>query len=156
MTGYLHCVTLCWPLCAVTMGSTLWIRGKCINTSGVVFHPKPMTVALSNLYHFHWIFGCMYNSAPMNRNCEALILILRHCWGAVEPFFVSVCGSLWRVPVNIVIYDPIIWAMGPLCKILPLIGFSDELGFNSFMIAVDGQDSCFVALLSKVRIAFHS
>jgi len=39
---------------------------------------------------------------------------------------VSVCGFFCCVAVKFGIFGPIKRAMGPLCKVLPLIGFSDE------------------------------
>jgi len=48
-----------------------------------------------------------------------------HCCGAFVLFLVTVCTHFCLVAVNIGICMLTTWATGPLCKVLPLIGFSD-------------------------------
>ena len=46
------------------------------------------------------------------------------------------CACFCLVAVNIGIYMTITWATGPLCKVLPLIGFSDVVLLNRERIAM--------------------
>jgi len=63
---------------------------------------------------------CRNEPQPLGLN-----LVPGHCVGAFKLSLVSVCEFFCCVAINIGIYITTMWAMGPLCKVLPLIGFSD-------------------------------
>jgi len=83
------------------------------------------------LCHLHWTFGSMNSSAPMDPNWQALMQGCGHGCRAFKLFLVPVCACFCLVAANVGICVTTTWATGPSCKVLPLIGFSDDRSLHS-------------------------